>query len=75
MKVYFYGKFRRRHVFPTLSAVDVVQDEPPHDVCERWIQFEWFGLSANFVYPTSSFKKSIFIDARCMIRWLSQVVS
>lgn len=67
VRLFAYGKFRWRsldHAFPSLCGVDVVDDDPPHQVTHRWYQLAWCGLTLNLDIPTKKNRKGFLLDIR-----------
>jgi hypothetical protein len=75
MRLYFYGRPRRRDLFPAFSAIDIVDDNYPHVIQERWYQASCLGCTINLTLRTSKRRRAYFIDTSWFVEWLSRMLA
>lgn len=75
-RLFFYGRWRGlRHALPTLTAVDVVGDDPPHRVVNRWYQAAWLGYTLNLDVPSDRNRRGFVLDFSGVIQTVLRLLS
>lgn len=71
-RFYAYGRWRTSlpHRFPVLSAIDVVNDNPPHAIYQRWYQAAWLGMTLNVSIPAEKTRRAKFFYTYKIAEWI-----
>ena len=77
LRFFTYGRWRGgpQHSWPALTAVDVVEDEAPHNVTHRWYQLSWFGMTLNLDIPTRNRRSCLFLNSYDILDALCRMLS